>query len=678
MGSREATGNRAAAFGALWVAVAACLYFYANRGADYGGFIANLWEYGPWALKQITAPGLLHAIGCCAATGAYFLAMHEAGRILCRGADLNDHAPFLTTAMNIAAGAILYSLLYLALGLAGLLYGAVFYAILIPPLVSALWRLLKDRGAAREPAAQISWFSVAIVVLLCLYALAALAHTLTPPTAADALMYHLAVPELYLKSHRIYYIPFILHANWPQGAEMHFMAGLSLGGADFARMMNFGFIVLAALAAGGAAQRFSGNRGGAAAAVVFLSMPLASIHFHYVNVEPLLAVYTVLAVALLPKGDEQHAVRRAVLCGFFCGAAVGVKLSGGILAALAMVLLLFRLRKSEHRRRAFTAFLLAAMVPALPWLIRSWVWTGNPVWPFMYSLIGGANWSAENARDYMFFMREWPGLVPVRGAAAAGDLLTNVWQDNAGVALPVLAGLLVTAGAAVRRGAGIPAVAAAVLLAAWCAATPQPRLVLPALALACAACGGLFDKKSVVPRIALVLALAFQVAVFTSVALRHVPCALGHQTDAEYLAGQDLHHVYEFADRQLPENARLLLMWDARGFACPRNYLWGDPLDQGYIHYSEFDTPGKLQARLRAEGITHVLFHAPGLAAKRDLDMALRRAHHIGEQQNTNIRAAAMLENALIRARAWRPVYVSPARKYTLMEIHYKTAPAVD
>jgi 4-amino-4-deoxy-L-arabinose transferase-like glycosyltransferase len=37
---------------------------------------------------------------------------------------------------------------------------------------------------------------------------------------------------------------------------------------------------------------------------------------------------------------------------------------------------------------------------AAPWYVKSWLYTGNPVYPFFFGLFGGRYWNAENAVQY--------------------------------------------------------------------------------------------------------------------------------------------------------------------------------------------------------------------------------------------------------------------------------------
>lgn len=66
--------------------------------------------------------------------------------------------------------------------------------------------------------------------------------------------------------------------------------------------------------------------------------------------------------------------------------AAACKLQGLALGGALGVWLLW----SPRRRRGVWSFALGAALPALPWFLRTWLATGNPVWPFFSGLRGRA------------------------------------------------------------------------------------------------------------------------------------------------------------------------------------------------------------------------------------------------------------------------------------------------
>jgi len=91
-----------------------------------------------------------------------------------------------------------------------------------------------------------------------------------------------------------------------------------------------------------------------------------------------------------------------VLVGVFCGVAMGVKYLGVYTCITLMVGLLvamFCTKKLGFYEgiKIILIFAGVAIVVAMPWYIRSFIVVGNPVYPFMHEIFGGAGWKSEFA-----------------------------------------------------------------------------------------------------------------------------------------------------------------------------------------------------------------------------------------------------------------------------------------
>ena len=69
----------------------------------------------------------------------------------------------------------------------------------------------------------------------------------------------------------------------------------------------------------------------------------------------------------------------------------------------------------------------------------------------------------------------------------------------------------------------------------------------------------------------------------------------------------------EFINRELKPDARILFVGEARGFHCERDYVAGSfyDLPPFLILLRESGTAADLRARLRREGLTHLLINKP-------------------------------------------------------------------
>jgi len=664
------------------VAAALCLVLTRDnwtQGADYATFLAHLKAWGLWSLAQATAPGVARSLGYAALTFFYFGSLYFLGREIARAGGLRYGDSLIGVLSKIALGAGALPVLLMGLGLARALYPGAVIALLVLPWVSAARGVRIRRAPAATPhksARNRDVFLVAAAVLLALFACVAWVQSAAPATASDARMYHLAMPELYLKYHTIRFMPWFHTICYPQSYEMHMLAGLALRGDIMARCVNFGFVLCAAAAAAAVARPRGGAHGALAAALAFLAMPLVCIHFHYANVEPLLALFVLMAARHLLDWLDANSPRTLAAAAVFCGFAIAVKLTAVLFAAAVFAIVLIHILRSRNAHPAplkpLALFCVLAALPVLPWLIRSAIHTGNPVWPFFNAMFGGRYWDALHERDKGYFLA-----VHFRDPAwatpwdAVVSLFHRSWSSNLGLALPAVLPFVFTFRNRSWRDAGVLVFLGAAMAAGWYATTPQPRFLLPVLALVCAALGSVLPPRQAAVRLALVCAAAFHLMIFSAAALRNMPFALGAQAREQYLESDGLESVYQYAGRNLAPDARLMLLWTSEGFGCPRDYIWGGPFDQDFIDYSEYKSPRALLRRLRHEGVTHVVFHTRGLYAKAELDQKIREDLHLGPTDPTAIASVIPFQNFFIETGVWRTVYTAPGGTHILFAVDY-------
>ncbi|RMF72981.1 MAG: hypothetical protein D6738_09945, partial [Acidobacteria bacterium] len=331
------------------------------------------------------------------------------------------------------------------------------------------------------------------------------------------------------------------------------------------------------------------------------------------------------------------ALLRAALAGLFAGLAVGTKLTGAVTVAIPAGLLVVGLPLAAARRRgpthaaaAAALFGGSALVAFAPWAIRNAVVAGNPLHPYL-----GA-WFATGQ------------------AAAPAARIGSAALDPAGLVLAPTFGVLDPRGAAGVVGAAFPLalVAALVLLVArhdgvarrraaplllavvagtagWSLLEPLGRYLAPVLVPAAALGGAAAAALARAARTAaaagrralaaaavgvLVLAMLWGLpAGLDAVTWRRVATAFGHgPLDAELRRGASYWPAVPFVRDELPADARLLMVAEARTFAIDRDPVVEDPFEWPLLLVlaEESPTPEALASVLREQGITHVLFNA--------------------------------------------------------------------
>ena len=258
--------------------------------------------------------------------------------------------------------------------------------------------LVTKAGRALEP-----WvdrgMAVAVAAFLAIEALLAMA----PLSGSDAMHYHFTVPLLE-EGHRLLPIFWLTHSFFTGQGHLLISLGLALGGDR----ISLGLIYLGGLLAAGAvfalAQQLMPTRWALLATLTFVATPIVFWQMGTSGAPDMWMVFLVPLTALAAArgaserssaardaGEAASADRWLLLAGYFAGGAAGVKYTGWIIPLGLVAYVVAARRPFKIAAGAGFASLVAGVWP----LARNWVWTGDPVFPFL------SNWfSPKLANPY--------------------------------------------------------------------------------------------------------------------------------------------------------------------------------------------------------------------------------------------------------------------------------------
>jgi hypothetical protein len=472
------------------------------------------------------------------------------------------------------------------------------------------------------------------LILACFAAgslLLSLGVALAPPAAWDALVYHLRIPQQVIAVHSLSYTGDSLFREMPQSAEMLYTAAMALTGrAETASVLGWAAACLALLGLTGLARRM-GLRHTLLPAALLLSGDTLARSMGWGYADWVAALFGVAALSALSW--KAAGAKWILLSGVFAGFAAGTKYTSGIILG---VLILAVLSRRDWKRSIKEAALLVGgfFLAFSPWILRGLMVWGNPLPPLL-----DAGLPAE--LKLAFFNRQ--PLESAWGMAAMMPFLQSIIGASGTAPFATTIGPLLFAflpGALVRRDGEEPT-GRFLLKLSWLSALVfwaacgvggffsellvQPRLYLPlfpGIALLSAyGFEGLwqirlpFFRLGAAAAVLSALLFAVQLAGFgQSWIASGIPAYLsGSLTRTEYRE-RNLGwyaRAMDFA-QALPDGARVLMLWEPRGFYCGQICSEDATLDRWYLAMRSGMTAEEILARWREEGWTHILLYTAG------------------------------------------------------------------
>jgi len=505
---------------------------------------------------------------------------------------------------------------------------------LLTLVIAWRYRRTASRGflAVSEPASAsgspaVTWVlsGFVAVILLGLWI-----QVLWPQLSWDANAYHLTVPRLYLEHGGFRRIPFNVYSNWPLNTQMLYAVALAARDYVLAKALHFAFgmatLLLIYRLVKVTSRPWAGWLGGA----LFLVNPVVLDEFRAAYVDLAFAFFFLLAFVLVHQALEsrEDRGRQLIVAGVFGGVAAGVKPTGA--AAVACLLVLFLVvslrqgRKSGDVLSGLARIAVPAGLMLAPWLIKTWVLTGNPVYPFFYSVLGGPEWSTDLGAQLqewqqgMGMGRSWLDflLLPIRVVVAGGagydhfdGRISPLW-----LGLVPLALLLGRRRPLMTRSLGV----AGAYFVFWALSSQQMRFLIPILpflavagALALVELGQTIQAgRRPVFEWAVTLGIVATLAMVCSSMIMPTWRMLGRYLEAGHeVVEETVHPAFRYISEDLPKGAKLMFLNTNHGFFCDREFIADSFFEASQINdlFQSAESQEGIHAALGDLGVTHLL-----------------------------------------------------------------------
>jgi len=570
------------------------------------------------------------------------LAAFGLGRPILRGLDVGQDDRLSVGVWSIVLGLIAAGLLLLGLGLLGGLYFPLIGAITVAGCFWGLGEILRGRlrsegQQALRPedvppqpddlpddppwAPPARWLGRGVLLAAVVASLGSLVGALAPPTAGDALCYHLELPKTFLAEHRVLYLPCHDNSTYPLLAEMWYLWGLALDGGVCAQLVHWGLGILLALATVLLATPILGRRWAWIAGAVVVLTPGVNNQMTAPLSDVALATLTTLALAAWCQGAvAQQGHRWFLLAGLVAGGALGTKYIALVFAAAMGLGWLWAIARRTGQRRLLLEGAAVVTVVAVsvggPWYARAAWHHGNPVFPFLGEVFGGSD-TAAGASETLPKGKSPLGRGPL-GLAAAPWQITMHPERFGGrghqLGVLLLAGVPGVLFCRRLRGLGTLLGAGLCYCVLWYLLRQNVRFLLPVVAPLSVAVVWVWIEMRRFPRSARWVAAATFAAVLLVMAAvplarcrDQVAVALGREDREDYLLRHEPTYRAAAVFNALASPDDQLLSQDYRAFYFAGRVTRENAYRRRTHYDRQITDPAQLSRQLRDAGFTYLL-----------------------------------------------------------------------
>lgn len=352
----------------------------------------------------------------------YLVAVFTAGSLFLKLFNIKFENKVEKKAYEFAVGNLLYSYVFIYLGIFHLLYGQLLLILYILPSIWFVKNLFFgnfkiDLSLRIKKFLRYKWETpeVFIFLFLILTFLPLVPLIFSFPASWDALAYHLLLPKIYLRDHFFSFYSWFAQTSMPIGIESLFGYGEVVGESRLGNFIVFTFLgAIVVYMLYGLRYLFS-RKVLFLAFILFLFKPII---FSSVSVNPFVdfpfAFYGLIFLITLKKYFDNQKWQVLVLILILGLFTFMIKYVLGLvfLFALFVVLVIHTISnyksfknlfyKLKSFRKLLPWFMLTIfLVPILYWLFRNFVYFRNPIHPFLNDFFKGFDYDAVNYKAQM-------------------------------------------------------------------------------------------------------------------------------------------------------------------------------------------------------------------------------------------------------------------------------------
>jgi hypothetical protein len=240
-----------------------------------------------------------------------------------------------------------------------------------------------------------------LLLAFSLYSILYFFNSMAPEASYDGSRYHLALAGRYLREHGFHRIANNMYASLSQGVEMLYLWAFAFGQHSAAAMVHFAFLLALVWQMFSYGRRIGLPLAGACGALLVFASPVVGVDGTSAYNDVAVAAIAFTLFYLLQIWEDVRSPRLLVAIGLVAGFGYAAKYTAclGVVYALGFVAW-----KSRRRVRETAIVAVSAAVLVAPWMVKNWIWVGNPFSPFLNGLFPNPYVTVAFEQEYRHHM----------------------------------------------------------------------------------------------------------------------------------------------------------------------------------------------------------------------------------------------------------------------------------
>lgn len=309
-------------------------------------------------------------------------------------------------AFSIPIGWCAYSMGVFCLGVFHILYKWAIYGFIGALGIASIfearrffndWKRLKKAGNKGD---RLDKTDLVFLPIIAIFLFIPFVTSFGPVSTSDPIEYHMALPKIYFAKHALVHIQGNWYSTLPASTEMLYLLGLVVSDDTLSKLFSFSITLMFFFSVFYAGTRYFTKSVGYLGIIIFLTINRGFIFYSEPWVDISLTLYSLLGVFAFLTWLELKNDPWLYLSALCFGITASVKYHGLFFVCLFLVGFFVMVEKDNRflKRLLWCALLIG--IVSLPWYVRSWILTGNPVFPFMQSLFGRKYWGASATETF--------------------------------------------------------------------------------------------------------------------------------------------------------------------------------------------------------------------------------------------------------------------------------------